>query len=128
MIVKKRMTLKVMLNEVRMRRLMLANYIFHIINKDNCCRLLEKTQQQDNLTQVMALIQTWLFNDGVIVKCTEEIEIEHYDNDAQCPEHWITWEIVESKSQLISPYKKEFFNLCQQRFWLKMQHANNQKN
>ncbi|VTP88166.1 Uncharacterised protein [Proteus vulgaris] len=39
--------------------------------------------------------------------------------------HWITWEIVESNNKIISPCRKEFFNLCQQSFWLKMQLANN---
>ncbi|MCE9840868.1 hypothetical protein GWJ01_06850 [Proteus sp. G2618] len=79
----------------------------------------------DELTEITRATHTWLFPDGIVLKCTEEIETEHYDNDAQCPEHWITWEIVESNNKPISPYRKEFFNLCQQSFWLKMQLSNN---
>ena len=102
---------------------MLANYIFHIINRDDNHGSLTRIKQQDELKEVITLTQTWLFNDGVILKCVEEIETEHYDNDAQCPEHWITWEVIELNNQQISPHRKEFFNLCQQTFWLKMQLA-----
>ncbi|MEQ4923526.1 hypothetical protein [Proteus hauseri] len=103
---------------------MLANYISHIINMDNNYHNLTHVKQHDELKEVITSTQTWQFNDGVILKCVEEIETEHYDNDAQCPEHWITWEIIESNHKPISPRRKEFFNLCQQAFWLKMQLAN----
>ena len=103
---------------------MLASYISHIINMDDNHLNLTKIKQKDELKEVITSTQTWLFNDGVILQCIEEIETEHYDNDAQCPEHWITWEIIESNNHQISPSRKEFFNLCQQAFWLKMQLAN----
>lgn len=100
---------------------MLAKYISQIVNQEGGYHILSTDKFLDNLTEITQKAQTWLFHDGVILKCTEEIEIEHYDNDAQCPEHWITWEIVESNNKPISPCRKEFFNLCQQSFWLKMQ-------
>lgn len=104
---------------------MLAKYISQIVNQEDSYQILSTQNFLDNLTEITRVTHTWLFPDGVILKCTEEIETEHYDNDAQCPEHWITWEIVESNNKPISPCRKEFFNLCQQSFWLKMQLANN---
>lgn len=103
---------------------MLARYISQIANQEGSYQLLSTQNFLDNLTEITRVTHTWLFSDGVILKCTEEIETEFYDNDAQCPEHWIIWEIIESNSKPISPCKKEFFNLCQQSFWLKMQLAN----
>lgn len=104
---------------------MLAKYISQVINNEDHCQILNRSKMLDLPTQITRETETWLFDDGVILKCTQEIEIEHYDSDAQCPEHWITWEIVESESKSITPCRKEFFNLCQQNFWLKMQLANN---
>ncbi|WP_193014576.1 MULTISPECIES: hypothetical protein [Gammaproteobacteria] len=103
---------------------MLAKYISQIVNQEEGYQILSSHKCRDDLTEIIRATQAWLFNDGVILKCTEEIETEHYDNDTQCPECWITWEIIESNNKYISPYRKEFFNLCQQKFWLKMQLAN----
>ncbi|MCK9782683.1 MULTISPECIES: hypothetical protein [Enterobacterales] len=105
---------------------MLAKYISQIVNQEESYETLSTQRFSDNLTEITRTIHTWLFSDGVILKCTEEMETEYYDNDDQCPEHWITWEIVESNNKPISPCRKEFFNLCQQSFWLKMQLANSQ--
>ncbi|WP_337234920.1 hypothetical protein [Proteus terrae] len=104
---------------------MLAKYISQVVNQEDSYQILSTQKLLDDLTEITRVIHTWLFPDGVILKCTEEIETEYYDNDAQCPEHWITWEIVVSNNKPISPYRKEFFNLCQQSFWLKMQLSNN---
>lgn len=105
--------------------MMLAKYISQIVNQEDNYQILSTQKFWDNLAEITRATHSWLFPDGVILKCTEEIETEFYDNDAQCPEHWITWEIVESNNKIISPCRKEFFNLCQQNFWLKMQLANN---
>ncbi|MBG5972287.1 hypothetical protein [Proteus vulgaris] len=104
---------------------MLAKYISQIVNQEDNYQILSTQKFWDNLAEITRVTHSWLFPDGVILKCIEEIETEFYDNDAQCPEHWITWEIVESNNKIISPCRKEFFNLCQQSFWLKMQLANN---
>lgn len=106
--------------------MMLAKYISQIVNQEETNETLSTQSFLDNLTEITRTTHTWLFSDGVILKCTEEMEIEYYDNDDQCPEHWITWEIVESNNKPFSPCRKEFFNLCQQSFWLKMQLANSQ--
>ncbi|AYY80485.1 MULTISPECIES: hypothetical protein [Proteus] len=105
--------------------MMLAKYISQIVNQEDNYQILSTQKFWDNLAEITRVTHSWLFPDGVILKCIEEIETEFYDNDAQCPEHWITWEIVESNNKIISPCRKEFFNLCQQSFWLKMQLANN---
>lgn len=104
---------------------MLAKYISQIVNQEDNYQILSTQKFWDNLAEITRVTHSWLFPDGVILKCIEEIETEFYDNDAQCPEHWITWKIVESNNKIISPCRKEFFNLCQQSFWLKMQLANN---
>lgn len=104
---------------------MLAKYISQVVNQEDNYTILSAHTLLDDLTEITRKTHTWLFNDGVILKCIEEIETTHYDNDANCPEHWITWEIIKIKGKPITPYRKEFFNLCQQSFWLKMQLANN---
>lgn len=87
---------------------MLAKYISQIVNQEDNYQILSTQKFWDNLAEITRVTHSWLFPDGVILKCIEEIETEFYDNDAQCPEHWITWEIVESNNKIISPCRKEF--------------------
>ena len=49
-----------------------------------------------------------------------ELEIAQQDS-ASCPECWIDWQVIDAAGQEINPMRKQFYNLCQQSFWLAMQ-------
>ena len=48
------------------------------------------------------------------------LEIAQQDS-ASCPECWIDWQVIDAADQEINPMRKQFYNLCQQSFWLAMQ-------
>ncbi|MTB67761.1 hypothetical protein GKR48_13165 [Providencia sp. wls1943] len=102
---------------------MLAKYILGTMEKQAVCDVILDQRQKDTLSEIMQVIRQWRFHDGVILQCTEEIELSIPDNDSQCPERWIIWQVIDSAECSVLPLKKEFFNLCQQTFWLKMQMA-----
>ncbi|HDN2513660.1 hypothetical protein ACBQ54_03900 [Providencia vermicola] len=98
---------------------MLSHYISQALVAKNCT-LIVNQQQQDSLSEVFIKTRQWQFADGVVLLCTEEIEIAEFTCDSQCPERWIIWQLVEENGLKIFPKRKEFFNICQQNFWLKM--------
>ncbi|OBU11462.1 hypothetical protein AYY17_01660 [Morganella psychrotolerans] len=100
---------------------MLARYLSAVINNSAQCIMISDNNGHDPLSEVITRTRTWQFRDGVILMCTEEIETAVYDGDSQCPEQWIVWELIEFSNESISPQRKEFFSICQQNFWLKMQ-------
>ncbi|HCM62066.1 MAG TPA: hypothetical protein DIT05_05905 [Morganella sp. (in: Bacteria)] len=100
---------------------MLARYLSSAINSSAQCIMISDNNCHDPLSEVITRTRTWQFRDGVILMCTDEIETAVYDGDSQCPEQWIVWEVIEFNNKSISPQRKEFFSICQQNFWLKMQ-------
>ncbi|HGN0867209.1 hypothetical protein EC835_101340 [Providencia alcalifaciens] len=102
---------------------MLAKYILGTMKKQAVCEIIFDQRQQDAQSEVMQIIRQWRFHDGVILQCSEEIELSIPDNDSQCPERWIIWQVIDSAGCSVLPQRKEFFNACQQAFWLKMQMA-----
>ncbi|CAG9415127.1 hypothetical protein [Providencia alcalifaciens] len=102
---------------------MLAKYILGIMEKQISCEVIFEQHLQDAQSEVMQVIRQWRFHDGVILQCTEEIELSIPDNDSQCPERWIIWQVIDFAERSVLPHRKEFFNACQQTFWLKMQMA-----
>ncbi|WP_323111939.1 hypothetical protein [Klebsiella quasipneumoniae] len=49
-----------------------------------------------------------------------ELELPQQDA-ASCPECWIDWLVIDSAGLEVKPMRKQFYNLCQQSFWLAMQ-------
>ncbi|SXC97382.1 Uncharacterised protein [Klebsiella quasipneumoniae] len=49
-----------------------------------------------------------------------ELELPQQDA-ASCPECWIDWLVIDSAGLEVKPMRKQFYNLCQQTFWLAMQ-------
>ncbi|ETT03817.1 hypothetical protein [Providencia alcalifaciens] len=102
---------------------MLAKYILNTLEKPATCEVIFEQLEQDVQSEVMQVIRRWRFHDAVILQCTEEIELSIPNNDSQCPERWIIWQVIDSAGRSVFPQRKEFFSLCQQAFWLKMQMA-----
>lgn len=61
------------------------------------------------------------FDNGVVMRYSTEKD--NASSEAVCEECWITYDVIESAQQQISPLRKTFTNPCQESFWLKMQIA-----
>ncbi|QXX84704.1 hypothetical protein J6836_10235 [Providencia sp. R33] len=87
---------------------MLYHYISQALAAQNCT-LLSDHQWQDPSLEVIVKTRQWQFADGVVILCTEEIEIEQVDCDNQCPERWIIWQLVQENGLNIRPKRKAYF-------------------
>lgn len=96
----------------------LRYYVNAIKNREkvNC---IQESRETDDLAEVETLSKVWLHESGVIIRYTNEREAMQSSADV-CPECWICWEVTEAAGQNISPMKKQFHNVCQESFWLKM--------
>lgn len=56
----------------------------------------------------------------VVIQHRYELELPQQDA-ASCPECWIDWLVIDSAGTEVKPMRKQFYNLCQQSFWLAMQ-------
>ncbi|VTP88172.1 Uncharacterised protein [Proteus vulgaris] len=54
--------------------MMLAKYISQIVNQEDNYQILSTQKFWDNLAEITRVTHSWLFPDGVILKCIEEIE------------------------------------------------------
>ncbi|MBC6656642.1 hypothetical protein H9I30_01220 [Morganella morganii] len=102
---------------------MLADYISRAIQNHTDCKVICDHYQKDELSEVIRRVRKWQFRGGIELMCSEEIETTVQTGDEQCPEQWIVWTVTGDKAKTISPRHKEFFSLCQQGYWLKMQLA-----
>lgn len=78
---------------------------------------IEKSTDGDNLTEECETI--YEFNNGVKILC--KTESDTFQSDDICCECWISYEVVHDGGYLIHPLKKQFYNRCQEKFWMKMQ-------
>ena len=101
---------------------MLADYISRAIQNHTDCNVICDHYQKDELSEVIRRVRKWQFRDGIELMCSEEIETTVQTGDEQCG----TVDCLDGhgdKAKTISPRHKEFFSLCQQGYWLKMQLA-----
>ncbi|BDM65973.1 hypothetical protein NFHSH190041_34250 [Shewanella sp. NFH-SH190041] len=87
----------------------------------------QQQQQQCHTDSIGSLTETdtlYHFNNGVTVRCQiEQEDPATADSLQSCPECWISYHIGDSAGLNIHPASKQFYNRCQQTFWLKMQSA-----
>jgi len=75
----------------------LAYYVNAIKNgKEVIC--IQEQWVQDNLAEVETIAMEWLHDSGVVIRCTK----------------------IDAAGQEIRPMKKNFYNVCQESFWLSM--------
>ncbi|MGJ3349169.1 hypothetical protein AAZR23_06700 [Morganella sp. Je.2.23] len=103
--------------------IMLADYIFRAIQNNTDCDVICDHSQKDEPAEVIRRVRRWQFRDGIELMCSEETETAVQTGDEQCPEQWIVWPVAGDTEKKVSPQHKEFFSLCQQRYWLKIQMA-----
>ncbi len=75
---------------------------------------------KDNEAEAEWEIARWRHRSGVVIQRRYELEIAQQDS-ASCPECWIDWQVIDAAGQEVNPMRKQFYNLCQQSFWLAMQ-------
>ncbi|MFV6639990.1 hypothetical protein ACNPIO_17455 [Klebsiella pneumoniae] len=81
---------------------------------------LAQHREQDNEAEAEWEIARWRHRSGVVIQRRYELEIAQQDSTS-CPECWIDWQVIDAAGQEINPMRKQFYNLCQQSFWLAMQ-------
>lgn len=65
------------------------------------------------------LEKTYYFDNGVVLKY--QCETDNILSEDVCQECWINYEILDANGIDISPMQKNFYNSCQEAFWLKVQ-------
>ena len=80
---------------------------------------IQESCECDDLAEVETITMEWRHDSGVVIRCTNELEATQHPNDV-CPECWICWEVIDAAGQEIRPMKKNFYNVCQESFWLSM--------
>ncbi|HCB1293200.1 TPA: hypothetical protein ACNHDR_004833 [Klebsiella pneumoniae] len=97
----------------------LASLVRNILRQRHVERLAQH-REQDNEAEAEWEIARWRHRSGVVIQRRYELEIAQQDS-ASCPECWIDWQVIDAAGQEINPMRKQFYNLCQQSFWLAMQ-------
>ncbi|HBW8418277.1 TPA: hypothetical protein MFM13_002018 [Klebsiella pneumoniae] len=97
----------------------LASLVWDILRQRHVERLAQH-REQDNEAEAEWEIARWRHRSGVVIQRRYELEIAQQDS-ASCPECWIDWQVIDAAGQEINPMRKQFYNLCQQSFWLAMQ-------
>ncbi|CAM3156446.1 hypothetical protein [Moritella viscosa] len=102
----------------------LFTYIEAINGVDEKVRIVNKVitnnaynDQGVTVTNFEALLS---FSNGVILKHSIESD-ELPPSSEVCPEYWISYEVIDSSTESVSPMKKTFLSKCQESFWLKIQ-------
>ncbi|WP_028110764.1 hypothetical protein [Ferrimonas futtsuensis] len=74
----------------------------------------------DDLAEVRVKESLYRFSNGVelLYRCEQE---QQQSDDQLCAECWISYQVLNNNGFAITPSQKSFSNVCQQRFWLKMQ-------
>lgn len=75
---------------------------------------------EDQGVTVRSVEARYSFSNGVILKHCIEFDEAPLLSDV-CSECWISYEVIDSSAEKITPVIKTFVNQCQEDFWLKMQ-------
>ena len=61
------------------------------------------------------------FHNGVVIRYQREQDLTPVEDDQQCAECWLSYEVQEAAGRKIWPTRKVFYNHCQLTFWLRIQ-------
>ncbi|AXE05225.1 hypothetical protein I9F91_001584 [Salmonella enterica] len=109
----------------------LSSYIsaLHEENATLPCRLLsdDESTHSENGVLIQQKVSTWLFDDGVVVRCEYEEE-QHQISDTCCLPCWIEFRVQEIRADnvTVSPMLKRFTNRCQIKTWLRFNSESDQ--
>ncbi|PHM25957.1 hypothetical protein [Xenorhabdus ehlersii] len=79
---------------------------------------------KDSLIEEKEIIYT--FDNGVSVLYLEESEkLENEYAGQLCQEKWIGYNVLDNNRFTITPREKNFYNICQEKYWVKNQNPQN---
>ncbi|MBD1577009.1 MULTISPECIES: hypothetical protein [Vibrio] len=103
----------------------LFNYVAAIKNDETHkikkweCKSEELNEEDGVVTEIKEY--DFFFHNGVVIKQSIEREIGEMDSDLVCQECFISYELISEPTSLdIRPKRKNFINICQESFWLKI--------
>lgn len=101
----------------------LYTYLCGIHARSSQVRAINKTESVERFFDEENVIEEreilYEFSNGVTLLC--KMESDSFQSDDLCRECWISYEVVHDGGHAISPRKKQFYNRCQEAFWMKMQ-------
>lgn len=101
----------------------LITYINTIHQHKTAVTIIDKSTKTnsyiDDEIEVNETETTYYFDNGV--KILHKREQDNAPSEQLCEECWISYEVLESGQQQITPLRKTFCNSCQEAFWRKMQ-------
>lgn len=107
----------------------LASYILAIEGFPSPVSVVSHTQEQhsyrDDNAEICESLTLYHFDNGVVVSLLSEQDKQVDESDMVCADYWLSYRVV-TANIAISPPQKSFSNICQQRFWLKMQQGLNE--
>ncbi|WP_299797391.1 hypothetical protein [uncultured Shewanella sp.] len=71
------------------------------------------------LIEVSEFEATYHYDNGVVIR--HKVERDSAPSELLCEECWISYEVLDFAGLEITPFRKTFYNSCQEEFWLKMQ-------
>lgn len=101
----------------------LASYVSALYESNSAMPYSQLTNEESISSEGNVLIQqqvtTWLFEDGVVIRCEHEKEHSQV-SDAGCLPCWIEFRVQEIRTGNVnvSPSLKRFSNRCQIKTWL----------
>ncbi|EIZ2110762.1 hypothetical protein MOQ95_005502 [Salmonella enterica] len=103
--------------------LRLYTYICNIHELPSAVTIVNKTENIERIPDGEYVIDEreilYVFNNGVEI--IHKMESDTFQSDDVCRECWISYEVVHDGGYAISPQKKQFYNRCQENFWMNMQ-------
>ncbi len=104
----------------------LSTYVLAIQSHHPLVYVVSYTEQRCVTINVDEFIEekniVYTFNNDVRVLYQTELDSFKVDPECQeCQECWISYQVLDMGKQAISPKKKQFYNHCQEAFWIKMQ-------
>ncbi|BDT23963.1 hypothetical protein CF204P1_26860 [Citrobacter freundii] len=94
-------------------------YYVNAIKNGKEINCIQESWEKDDLAEVESVSKVWLHESGVVIGYTNELEAMKSPANV-CPECWICWEVIDAAGQDIRPMKKQFHNVCQESYWLKL--------
>lgn len=83
----------------------------------NVTETLQRFADGENMIEEREILYT--FNNSVQI--LYRMESDTFQSDDVCRECWVSYDVVQDSGYVISPQKKQFYNRCQESFWLRMQ-------
>ncbi|MBC8952851.1 hypothetical protein Xenpb_01573 [Xenorhabdus sp. PB62.4] len=104
----------------------LLTYILAIKSLSSAVKIISENETVNFLTDETSTIEDkeiiYTFDNGVRVLYLEESEkLDNEYIEQLCQEKWMSYKILDSNGLTITPREKNFYNICQEKYWIKSQ-------